>query len=377
MIFVAAISISLFNSALLLAKKEKSRSDWVLFSWVLINAAHLSFFYLMQTGKIYEFPFLLGFQFPLPLLHGVMLFLYVSSVTNFYPKKRTLALLHFLPSLATLIYLIPFIMLPSEQKIEVFKNEGKGYEVFQFVVLLGVFVSGVIYVFFSNRLLLKHKKKIRNQFSDLEKINLKWLQFLTYGLGIVWFLVIFTRNDVLIFSAVSIFVILIGFFGLQQEDIFSSTKDNDIETQGLTMESLQNEVSIQKEEEKGKYNSSGLSDEKANLLHAQLSLAMEEDKVYTNSKLSLSELADKLNTPANYLSQILNEKEEQNFYDYVNTFRVNEFKRLISIPKNQNLTLLAVAYDCGFNSKSSFNRYFKKCTGQTPSQYLKTIKSEA
>jgi len=284
------------------------------------------------------------------------------------------------------------MQLPNEEKIRVFKNNGEGYETFQFVVLISVFLSGVIYVLLSGRLLFKHKKRIRNQFSDIEKINLRWLQFLTGGLGVVWFLVIFTRSDTLIFTAVSIFVILIGFFGMQQKEIFKNTVQTIVPDTPKTVSqdiklaspsereealSVPENSKAKEQTDKEKYLSSGLSSTMAEQLHAKLNLAMTEEKIYKNSDLSLSQLAEQLDTHPNYLSQILNEKEKKSFYDYINIYRVNEFKRLIEIPSNQNLTLLAVAYDCGFNSKSSFNRYFKKCTDQTPSQFVKTLKTQA
>jgi AraC-like DNA-binding protein len=92
--------------------------------------------------------------------------------------------------------------------------------------------------------------------------------------------------------------------------------------------------------------------------------------LFTNSELNLSELATRLNIYPNYLSQTINEREGVNFYDYVNNLRIEEFKRLILIPENQKYTFLALAFDCGFNSKSAFNRFFKKSTGLSPSEYL-------
>ena len=101
---------------------------------------------------------------------------------------------------------------------------------------------------------------------------------------------------------------------------------------------------------------------------------MVHDKLYTNPELSLNELALKLNIPPNYLSQIINEKCGKTFYDYINECRVEEFKKRIILPENRQFTLMTVAYACGFNSKSSFNRYFKKITELTPSQYIKELK---
>jgi len=359
MIFSAGISIALFISALLLVKRNKSKADLFLFIWMILNALHLSFFYLLYSDIIYEYPNLLGLQFPLPLFHGVLLYYYVSSVTNQFPKKRIVVILHLLPIIVTLLYLIPFFLLPVQQKIEIFKSNGKGYETFQLVLITGVFISGIVYVVWSSLLLKNHKKRIRDEFSNIEEINLGWLQLLVYGLACIWVIVIATQNDIFIHIGQSIFVILIGFFGIQQKNIFSS---NEIKSK-----------IVADEKEKKKYTSSGLSEEKEEEYYKKLNQLVIQEKIYANPELSLSDLASKLEIHPNYLSQIINNKEGRTFYDYINIYRVEEFKRLIALPKNQQFTLMSVAYDCGFNSKSSFNRYFKKITNQTPSQYLKSI----
>jgi AraC-like DNA-binding protein len=67
---------------------------------------------------------------------------------------------------------------------------------------------------------------------------------------------------------------------------------------------------------------------------------------------------------------VINQREGKHFYDFVNTYRIEEFKEMIAARKNLQFTLLSIALDCGFSSKTSFNRYFKKATGQTPSEYV-------
>ena len=111
-------------------------------------------------------------------------------------------------------------------------------------------------------------------------------------------------------------------------------------------------------------------------LHSRLTQLMETEKIYTESELSLSELANRLNTLPNYLSQVINDKEGKNFYDYINMLRIEEFKTLVSRPENRKYTLLSLSYDCGFNSKSSFNKNFKKVTGLSPSEYLNHLNME-
>jgi AraC-like DNA-binding protein len=156
-----------------------------------------------------------------------------------------------------------------------------------------------------------------------------------------------------------VFVFLIGFFGIRQGEIFTHRPPLP-----------------ESPEEKKKYPKSGLTEEASTKLHQALIQLMTESALHKNAELSIDDLAAKLDVHPNYLSQVINQKEKKNFYDFVNTYRVEEFKRLIAMPRNQHLTLLSVAFDCGFNSKSSFNRYFKKATGQTPSEYFTALTKE-
>ncbi len=99
----------------------------------------------------------------------------------------------------------------------------------------------------------------------------------------------------------------------------------------------------------------------------QLEIVMQEDKLFTDPELTLSMLSRKLNTKPYLLTKTLNTVINKKFSDYVNELRIEEVKRLLSDQKNDNLTLLALAYDAGFNSKASFNRAVKKITGKPPS----------
>ena len=329
-------------------------------------AAHIFLFYISYIEDVYQWPHLLGIITTLPLLQSVFLYYYVSSVTNQFPKKNWVAMLHLIPAISGNIYLIPFYMLSAQEKITVFESNGKGHEAFLIVGLILIYISGIIYVIWSGILLSKHKKNIRNQFSDIEEIELKWLQFLTYGIGAIWCIVIFTNNDLYIFSGVSVFVILIGFFGVQQRAIFTSRLIH------LIKPSIEKKI-MSNADKKKKYSTSGLTETVGEDLYKNLIQLITVEAYYKKPNLSLNNLASELNIHPNYLSQIINDKEGKNFYNFVNAFRVEEFKRIAVLPENKRFTLLSLAYDCGFNSKSSFNRYFKKHTCQTPSEYFKSI----
>ena len=113
-----------------------------------------------------------------------------------------------------------------------------------------------------------------------------------------------------------------------------------------------------------------LSDTELQLVKKALIEKMEKEKVYTEPLLNLRALADKLNLSANQLSWALNFGFQKNFNDFVNTYRLEHFQKLALLPENGHLTLLGLAYDSGFNSKTVFNTYFKKVV-KTPKQWLK------
>jgi AraC-like DNA-binding protein len=103
---------------------------------------------------------------------------------------------------------------------------------------------------------------------------------------------------------------------------------------------------------------------------ARLAALFENKKIYTRPRLSLDELARELNLPTRYLSGLINSHYHADFRNFVNSYRVNEVIARIQDPKESHKTLLAIALESGFSSKSSFNQIFKTFTGQTPSNYL-------
>ncbi len=358
LIFVGGIGISVLIEMLLLSKKNKSTSDKILTFWMFLIVVHLFLFYMYSTEVVYKFPFLLGTELPFPLLHGVFLYLYVSSLTNQQPTNRRYLFFHFVPAILMYLYLTTFFILPGEQKALVYRNHGGGYELFNSIRHYAVLFSGIFYVTWSVILLRIHRNSIQDQFSDLHKVNLRWLQILTCGLGCIWLLLILFQDENLVFSGVVGLIFLIGFYGVRQSSIFVGEAKEIIDLAA---------------QQKEKYQKSGLGEDASRELHVALIRLMTEQKLYRNSELSINELAVKLGVHPNYLSQVINQREKKHFYDFVNTYRIDEFKEMITLQRNRQFTLLSLALDCGFSSKTSFNRYFKKVTGQTPSEFADSL----
>ena len=223
MLYIIGISISFFLSLLFLNKKNKTNADKVLAIWLLVIGLHLILYYLSIVGKTFQYPILLGLSFPFPLLHGPFLFLYCGFLTNqidFNVKWKIF--FHFIPALGTIVYLLfTYYFLSEHLKIEIFKQDGLGFENFMVANNILVNTSGLFYSGWSYFLILKHKRNLLNQFSYTEKINLNWLKYLIIGVAIIWCLVVFGTEEQ-VFIAATLIVIFIGFFGINQVGIFNN-----------------------------------------------------------------------------------------------------------------------------------------------------------
>jgi AraC-like DNA-binding protein len=405
MFYLAGIIINFFLVVLLLSKKGKTLADFVLAVWLCVIGVHLSLYYGHFSGIIFNYPYLLGIQIPMPLLQGPFLSLSTLTVTR-SDRFRVKYLLHFVPPLIMYLIFSKFFLLSGEEKIVVYQNKGAGFEVYTTINLIALIVSGFAYVILSFYELRKYKASISEEFSNTERINLNWLRYLIYGILVIWLIVLFIGHDPLIFAAVVVFIILLGYFGIRHMGIFtyrqeivqkavigkdgdslllnSSAGSDSNAREQLSQHSAtgQPERTLMEQEVQEevsplagriKYEKSGLQKETAEKIRSDLHRIMQEKKLYKNEELSLAELARQLGVHPNNLSQVINSYENKSFYDYINNLRIEEFKTLLLLPENRNYTLLALAFECGFNSKTSFNRNFKKFTGLSPSAYLKEI----
>jgi AraC-like DNA-binding protein len=382
MIYYIGLGINFFLLLILVAKKGKNLADNILAIWLFVIAVHTIFYVInLQPVSIDNIHWILSAGSAFPLLHGPFLYLYTAASTNLLPSNKKKWWLHFLPALVTIIYLMPLYLLSAEEKMEIYRNEGKGYETANTILLTSIHLSGLVYVIWSFILLRKHKQNIGEQFSYEEKINLNWLRYLIYGLLVIWLIIIVLKKNSIIFGAGVVFITLLGFLGIRQVGIFGkkqvSLPDNiDNKTPTLAKKEIAEpalEQATANSLQKKKYANSGLTPDMAEELHNRLKQIMTEEKSYIEPELSLVTLAARLNVHSNYLSQVINERENKNFFDYINTLRVEEFKKRISLPANSQFTIMSIAYECGFNSKSSFNKNFKKVTGQSPSEYMSDL----
>jgi AraC-like DNA-binding protein len=355
---------AIFLSLLACNKKQKSTGDYVLASWLAFIGLHLMYNYLLSSGILFKYPHLLGIGTAFPLLEGPFMFVYVLVMISKHNKFRPIYLLHGIPFLLFTIYFsFTFYTLGASEKLEYMESMHSEMPRELFWVSLPMIILGPMYLIWSLIKLRKHSGNIKVAFSYKEKINLRWLRNVLIFVGFVWAVVIishifvrfpfmdFSLHEHLPYLALTVAVFFIGYFGIRQQAIYKN----------------------ESEQRKNHYRKSGLKKADAKKYAEALLEYFKEEDPYLNGKLSLNEVAGHLEISSNHLSQVLNEELEMSFFDFVNSYRVNEFKSKLEDPGKDHYTLLGIAYECGFNSKASFNGIFKKFSGLTPSQFARQI----
>ena len=360
--FYFGLSIAFFLFLLTLVKRKKNNADYILAMWMGFMTIHLTFFVLDYSKVSYRYPHLLGILLPLPILHGFFLYCYTfQTTTNRFPRIRLL-ILHLIPFFLLVILAIPFYSLSAQEKLQVYQNHGKGFEWYSTIQITLFVTLGLTYSMASIFNIKKHRKQMLNVFSNHSKKKLTWLEWMSWGLGCIWVLAFFF-DDPVIFSGVVIFILFIGVFGINQTPVFITPINEEMVMDVSKSTALDQQV-IEK------YQKSGLTEDDAMRLLDYLETYMEQHKPYKNPELTLDELSTSLKVNPNQLSQVINSRTSKTFYHYINSYRIKEFLKLAALPGSNKFTYLGLANDCGFQSKTTFNKYFKIETGKTPSQYF-------
>jgi AraC-like DNA-binding protein len=374
------LSLALFNT-----RGGDIRAHRILGLLTFLFALDLGEEFLYQIGFFKSVPDLLHVLAPIDMLYGPLIFLYVSQLTSPLNKETAKGIYwHFLPVLIGIVMLLPFFLMDGSEKLEFtealrngsdLENDTPNALLIQIgftLFMLGTIVQLGLYLLFSIKRLITHSKRVRDEFSDIDKINLAWLRNLLLGLSGIY---LFTLGDQffpdlmginilgdLITVLAVVLIYTMGYLGLRQPAIFTRTRGS---------QQTATEGSADPAQEK--YHRSGLDKETGLVFLNELTSHMETIKPYLEGELVLSQLAQQLGISANYLSQIINEQLEVNFYDFINGYRVEEAKRLMGNTGQEKLNILSIALDSGFNSKSAFYTAFKKATSMTPTQYRKTL----
>lgn len=374
----------IFGILLLLRfQKQRVLSDLFLAFLVLITCYHRTTYTIgfMDWYDTFRNTKINYWLITLSLAIGPFIYFYIKSVTTSDFKFSKKDLKHFVPVAIYVIYRIVIFVFDANQSGF---NDTQNGELMSKLHMgaVGTFIEAfsiiqqLLYLAFALQLYYNYRNKIQNFFSNTYRLELNWIRNFLF---IYSFLFLYSTIQQLIeltvfelswiqrwwyqfFSALAVIYIGVkGYFtdtgtlnGLEFD------LDQKILSKKLKVDDNQVLASLEKNQE--------LEPDKNKLL-----AYMKEERPYLNPDLNLKDLASNLNITRAQLSDIINSGFHQNFNDFINGYRIETFKEMLKANKQEQLSLLGIAYECGFNSKATFNRVFKKLTSLSPTEYLKTI----
>jgi AraC-like DNA-binding protein len=353
-------------SLILFKQKNKSQAKKILIV-IFIQLLFVFIFYYGYLHKIKKLVVLTFiFEDPIIVFLGPMLFLYVTSIVKNTKITATETIVHFIAPLLYLLTISFPALISLVNGIYVFEYLSRLEDLIPFIILYSL-----VYCIISLQLLQKFQVLVKLNYSNLENKNLKWVQHLLLGIIFIFSIDILTSiyelatgnsNESIAYFTIIPGVFLIGYLGY-----YGISQSKILLPDFLLNEGAENGT-LKVEKQAKNYN-------EAEMLHLKLELEriIEIQKPYLIEDLTLKDLAELLQITDKKMSALLNQHLNISFYDYINNFRVKEVKKRMSNLAFEKYTLLAIALECGFNSKASFNRVFKKMTKISPSEYKKHI----
>ena len=343
-------SQALFAGLIVSAKKGRSTADSILSGWLILMAIEFATYGIDM--RAFGSPALLSNPF---LLFNPAMYLYSRSLTNKSFNLRWAHLWHLAPYIA---FETTAFLLGERPELGVYlKIDGTLW--FRILFTIASFLSWVIYPTLSIRTIHLHRLNLENEFSTIDSYRrISWLLFVlvfymlywiaTLSAGLYNFITgkessVWTLN----YSILLALTYIMGFYGLKQEKIFPP----------------------EPEEGGEKYKRSRLREDYKERVKQRLLAYFESEKPYLNSELAIGDIAGKLKVPRHVLTEVLNSAIGKNFYQFVNEYRVEAVKKKLTDPKLRNLSIEAIGFECGFNSKSTFFSVFKSLAGMTPAQF--------
>ncbi|MEY8760693.1 helix-turn-helix domain-containing protein [Chryseobacterium tongliaoense] len=256
------------------------------------------------------------------------------------------------------IFLINLLL----QRLEIGNKNLSGLIFIGLILFQALFYTGLSYV-----TIRKHQKRIQQFSANTEGINLNWLEYIIiiiFIINIIYLIYNLSYNSTSLNAFINIGFLLViysvAYYSLKQKEIYP-------------VEEKQREelISINEDSDTEEVKRKLISDEELLRIKAELEKLMESEEPYLDSELNLIKLSELLSVSTHHLSYVINSGFQKNFFQFVNEYRIQHAKHLLKDNNSNKLSILGIAYESGFNSKTSFNTTFKKLTGKTPSEFKK------
>ncbi|PLW98650.1 MAG: hypothetical protein C0593_04935 [Marinilabiliales bacterium] len=316
------------------------------------------FNYLEFNGLLIRYPFFIFLDMGVPYLLGPFIYFYTLDVTNHKTINFNTKILHFLPAIFVYVMLIDLVFAAPEVKISLMQlgaqSAGLRFQIITILQLLPV----PVYLIISFNRISYFSDELKNNFSNMEQLELRFLRTTLISFFILWIITVITILGLNFNSYENVYIIVfqwgylifslsIGLYGFQKHRLI--TKFDLLEPQATSAQKTsQNE-----------------------LLDAESILKyMETEQPHLRMELQLHDLARGLKIPSSHLSSLLNRDLKTNFFDFINKYRTETFCQKALDGETNKFSILAIAYDSGFSSKSAFYRAFKKAKGINPSLWI-------
>jgi AraC-like DNA-binding protein len=379
----------LFLSILLFTKYNNHLANKYLGFLILFFSLFVfNFFYSSIDSVIQNYPHTIVMFGGLPFLFGPLHLIYIGELTDSQFKFDRFHWLHFLPFILYKLYYLQAHFISADELSTIIMQIGQNILPLHIIASnVIVAIIGLLYMIKAIGVFKRYYEKIRNTFSSLDKINLKWLRFFTFVALFVWSIV-FIRSGLLLvditwdFLALlvpvltSFFIYAIGYIGMFNTEIFVQPNISENISQAKELAIELEEIKSPVQGEVQKYRKSGLTEEKAEEYLQKIKSLMEKEQIYTDPDITLRDLSVKIGTSIHNISEVINTRLNQNFFDFINHYRLQKVKEDLVDKSKDHLTLFGIAIDAGFNSKSGFNAIFKRYTGKTPSEYRRQIEDQ-
>ena len=297
-------------------------------------------------------------------LSAPALFMSVVYFTSISKSLQIKDAWHLVPFFLFVIYSLPYLLTGVNINLS-----QSGSKIIFPIIANALPCQSVFYWYFSFKKLQKHQKNIQQISSSIDTINLLWLTKFLLIIGcivLIWFNLLFFKIEDLFNITPFLYLICIYFlayFSLRQKEIFGFKKVELIELNNV----LEENDNLKSEKHKR------LSDSQIQSEKNKLDQLMADKKIYLDNEISLPSLANLMNLSYHETSYLINECYGENFYSFVNKYRVAEAKRLLLSESIDQLNILGIAFQSGFNSKTTFNTTFKKMSGLSPTEFIKSM----
>jgi AraC-like DNA-binding protein len=369
-IFIVCLALISFFSFSLITKKDKTLSERIFVAWIFLLALTELSFFLNSIGLFRDYTLLFAFICDTHVIHGSLFYLYILSFTDKNFTFQTVHLIHILPFIALFSLKLYF-----NKILGVMDCYGAGclHHGNQYVDLLLFLKFGILGTYLFMGWHIVHDRVIHNNIKDnLEKIRANWIRNISVGALIIFVFSagykILTRlgfpvlgSDITVINLmVSFFILVFLYMGNSYAYIFVSPYQG----KGVDLDTTKKTNDLQIPNTNEDINIKDI-DRKFSLIEKYLSL----EKPFLKGQITIRELSESINIPQNEVSLIIQTKTNKFYTDYMNMFRVDELKQKLDNPANESFTIYSLALECGFASKTSFNRIFKHHTGMTPTEY--------